>query len=322
MRTTLITGIGGRLATLVAGALAAQPRHRVVGVGQTLPAAAPDGVRLYACDMRGESLLDLLRAHAPDTVLHLDYADDAARDAAGRGNVFRAVELLGAAAAAGVPRVVLRSTTLVYGARAAAPAFIGEDAPLAHGTRAGAVRDFAEIERLAGEFAARHPGLRIAAVRCAPLLGPHTPFGRYLARPLTPTMLGFDPRVQVLHAHDAAVALALAVVSEDLDGPLNVAADPPLPLSRAIQLSGGRAQPLPDLLFAAAERSREGPLPGVESIAALVSAPVAGLLAALPFDPEFLRYGCVADTRRARDLIAWGPQHAAEDALRELAAAR
>ena len=326
MNTIVITGIGGRLATLVAGALAAQPRTRVNGVGETLPPAAPDGVQLQQCDMRGDSLLDLLHASAADVVLHLDNADEEprrGRDTGGRGSGFRAIEVLGAAAGAGVPRVVLRSSTLVYGARPDAPAFIAEDAPLGHVAHPGPVRDYAEIERVAGEFAVRHPALRIASVRCAPIVGGgvSSPLARFLPRRPAPVMLGFDPRIQVLHAHDGAVALALAALAHDLAEPVNVAADPPLPLGKAIQLAGGRAMPLPGVVFAAASHAREGPLPGVEALAGALAAPVAGMLAELPFDAEFLRYACVADTRRARELIAWAPQRTSEDALRELACA-
>lgn len=326
MYTIVITGVGGRLATLVAGALAAQSHTRVIGVGETLPATAPDGVQLHQCDMRGERLLDLLQAQGADTLLHLDQADEEprrGRDTGGRGSVFRAIEVLGAAAAAGVPRVVLRSSTLVYGARPDAPAFITEDTPPVPATHPGPVRDYAEIERVAGEFAARHPGLRVASVRCAPTIGGgvSSPLGRYLPRRPAPVMLGFDPRIQVLHAHDAAVALALAALADDLDGPVNVAADPPLPLGKAIQLAGGRALPLPGVVFAAADHAREGQLPGVEALAGALAAPAAGMLAELPFDAPFLRYACVADTRRARELIAWAPQRTSEDALRELACA-
>jgi UDP-glucose 4-epimerase len=326
MHTTLITGIGGRLATLVAGALVSQPNTCVVGIGQTMPAVALEGVRLYECDMRGVSVLDLLRATAADTLLHLDYAEPDQLPGAndGRGAVFRAIDVLGAAATAGVERVVLRSSTLVYGANPDAPAFIGEDAPLVPSSLAGWLHDEAEIERVAREFAARPGAPRLTVMRCAPIVGGgvDTPFGRYLAAPRQPVMLGFDPRIQVLHGHDAAVALALAVLAPGLDGTLNVAAEPPLPLGKAIHLAGGRALPLPDFVLSAAERARGAQPVGVEVLAAAVAAPLDSLLGVVPFETSFLRYGCVADTRLAQQRIGWAPQHTAEATLCEVAASR
>jgi hypothetical protein len=100
-----------------------------------------------------------------------------------------------------------------------------------------------------------------------------------------------------------------------------VAAEPPLPLGKAIGLAGGRALPLPGVVFGADERARAGPLIGVEAVLRAVTVPAAAALAGLPFEAAFLRYGCVADTRRARETIAWAPQHSAEDALRELSRA-
>jgi UDP-glucose 4-epimerase len=316
--------MSGRLASLVAGALATQPRTRVIGVGQELPQDPPDGVRAQLCDMRGDTLLDLLRATGADTVIHLDFPDEeqpaASRDGGGRGNVFRTIELLGACAAAQVSRVVLRSSTLVYGARPDAPAFIPESAPVFQSAHTGLVQGYAEAERVAAEFAARHPSLQVCPLRLAGIVGGgvSSPLSRYLARRQPPTMLGYDPRVQVLHAHDAAVALALAALADGLTGPVNIAAAPPLPLGHMVVLAGGRPVPLPGAAFAAFEFSREAP-PGVGALLAAAVAPAVRTLGDLPFDTAYLRYGCVVDTCRARDLLGWEPQYTAEQALREIA---
>jgi UDP-glucose 4-epimerase len=326
LRTVIITGINSRLALLVAGALAAQPRTRVIGVGQELPPVPVAGVRLHQCDMRGAMLLELLRDEGADVVAHLDFPGEeqysGARDGGGRGNVFRAIEVLGACAAAGVSRVVLRSSTLVYGAHPEAPAFIPESAPVIHGAHANLLQDYAETERVAAEFALRHPALQVAPLRCAGVVGSgvSSPLSRYLMRRPAPMMLGFDPRVQVLHAHDACVAIALAVLADTLSGPVNVASDRPLPLSQAIALAGGQSLPLPGQVFAMANLAREGPLPGVGAALSAVAGPAAQALGELPFDSDYLRYACVADTYRARAL-GWEPQHTAEEALRELAEA-
>jgi UDP-glucose 4-epimerase len=322
MPTIVITGIAGRLASLVAGALAAQPATNVIGVGRELPARPPPGVRLARCNMGAAALLELLAESGAHTVIHLDIAgEEPGAHGDDRGNLFRAVELLAACERAGVGRLVLRSSTLVYGARHDAPAYIDERTPPSPGARASLARDYAEIERIASQFAARQPGLRVIAIRCAGIVGGGvaSPLGCYLTRRPAPAMLGFDPRVQVLHADDAAVAFALAALSTTAEGPINVAAPDPLPLGRAIALAGGRPMPLPPAIYSAAALARDGLAdqgPLLDALATRASS----LLPRLPFDSDYLQYACVADTARARELLGWQPQHTAEDSLREQAA--
>jgi len=66
---------------------------------------------------------------------------------------------------------------------------------------------------------------------------------RYLALPLVPTILGFDPRYQFIHADDIAGVLEHAV-RHDLDGVFNAGADGVLALSEVVDLLGKRWAPL------------------------------------------------------------------------------
>lgn len=309
MTTALVTGIDGALAGLVAGVLAAQPHMRVIGVGRAAPERALDDVDVHVCDMRGDTLLALMRAVSVDVVAHLDLAGEewpVSREAAGRGNVYRTIEVLGACQAAGVPRVVLRSSLMVYGARPDRPAFVAETAPLSSGEPAGLLQDYVEIERVAADFSARHSSMRFTILRCAGVAGGRigSPLARFLVRRPAPMIAGFDPRIQVLHAYDAAVAIALAVLNDRIDGPLNIAADPPLLLSQAIHFAGGSALPLPAFAFSAAP----------------LFEPLGSLVGELPFAVDYLRYACVGDTRRAVHELQWETQHSPEETLRELAA--
>jgi UDP-glucose 4-epimerase len=312
MTTVVVTGIGGRLAQMVAGALAGQAGVQVVGVDRA-PAEPPlPGIDSCVSNMRGQALLELLREVGADVVVHLaQFGEERTapgREAAVRGNVITTMELLGACAAAGVQRAVLRSSTLVYGARHDLPALIAESAPLHMPARPGLARDYVEIGRFAIDFAQKRPELSIVALRCAGLAGGvSSPLARYLSQPTPRTLLGFDPRIQVLHPADAAVAFALAALADGVSGAYNIAAEGPLTLTHAIRLAGRRPLPLPGLLFDAA---------------GLLGGGSTSLTGALPFDPGFLRYSCVADTSRARAELGWLPQHNADDALRELAPER
>lgn len=309
MTTVLVTGIGGVLGSLVAGILATQSRMRVIGVGRVAPEQTPADVEVRVCDMSGETLLTMLRASHVDTVVHLDISGEEEAlpyEIPGRGNVYRAIEVLGACHAAGVKRIVMRSSTLVYGARPEAPTFLPETAPLSGGAPAGLLQDYIEIERLVADFKARHPDMRIIMVRCAPVTGNgvRSPVVQFFSRRPAPVLAGFDPRVQVLHTHDAAVALALATLNDQVDGAFNIAAHPPLLLSQAILIAGGQPLPLPALVF---------------QIASFLD-PVRSLIGTLPFPIEYLQYACVGDIRHAARELHWEPQRGPDETLREVAA--
>jgi UDP-glucose 4-epimerase len=311
MTTVLVTGIGSVLGSLVAGILATQPHMRVIGAGRVAPEPTPADVEVRVCDMNGETLLTMMRTARVDTVVHLDMSGEEEAlpyEIPGRGNVYRAIEVLGACRAADVKRIVMRSSTLVYGARPDAPVFLPETAPLSGGALAGLLQDYIEIERLVADFKARHPDMRIIMVRCAPVAGSgvRSPVVQFFSRRPAPVLAGFDPRVQVLHIHDAAVALALATLYDQVDGAFNIAAHPPLLLSQAILLAGGQPLPLPAFAF--------------QAVSLLES--VRSLIGALPFPIEYLQYACVGDARRAARELHWEPQRQPDETLREIATDR
>jgi len=311
MTTALITGINGRLALLVAGLLATQPDMRVVGVDRVLPDVPIAGVEVHPSDMRGRSMRDLLRSIGADVVVHLaQFGEERpfpGREMALRGNVLTTMELLGASVAAGVHRAVLRSSTLAYGARHNLPLFVSESTPLRSTGGANLQNDYIEVEHFAEGFVEKHPDLAIVVLRCANLVGGtiSSPFARYLGQRAPSTLLGFDPLIQVLHPDDAAVAFTLAVLVQDAAGPFNLTAEGPLTLGHAIRLAGRQPLPLPGPVF---------------DITRLLGA--ARSIGELPFDIDFLRYPCVADARRARDVLGWEPKHTAEEALRQLSPAQ
>src|SRR5262245_11259121 len=255
MTTVVVTGIGGRLAQMVAGALAGQADVRVVGVDRAPTEPSIPGVDARVSNLRGQALLELLREVNADVVVHLaQFGEERAapgREAAVRGNVITTMELLGACASAGVRRVVLRSSTLVYGARYDLPALIGEPTPLRMPPLPGLTRDYVEAGRFAADFAQKRPELSIVVLRCAGLVGGgvSSPLSRYLGQARPRVMLGFDPRIQVLHPADAAVAFALAVLVDGVSGAFNIAADGPLTLTHAILLTGRRPLSLPGPLL-------------------------------------------------------------------------
>ncbi|GAB4216256.1 MAG: SDR family oxidoreductase [Roseiflexaceae bacterium] len=307
MSTVLVTGLDGGLARLTALLLAEQGAQ-VIGVARQAPKAPIDGVALHVLELRGPQLREVLGAGAVDAVVHL--AQPGEEQPAGRtggGHVLATVELLSACAAAGVRRVVLRSSTLVYGARLGQPLLRAEDAPLRLRGRGTARHDDVEVERFAAGFARKNPSTAVTVLRCASLVGGDvsSPLARYLQRMTPPMLLGYDPLVQVLHASDAALMFALAALVEGVSGAFNLAAEGPLALSQAVRLAGRQPLPLPAATFQA-----RGAFAGLAGV----------LPRDLPFPLEFFRFACLADTSKAVAQLDFTPRHTAQEALQAVAA--
>jgi UDP-glucose 4-epimerase len=125
------------------------------------------------------------------------------------------------------------------------PAFLTEDVEVPDRPRGAPARALAEIERAATAAAAGRPGLGLTTVRIADPVGPAGSGILQAADrlPLLPTVLGFDPPVQVVHEDDAAAAVA-HVVGGRLDGTYLVAADGTLALTEALRILGRAHAPV------------------------------------------------------------------------------
>ena len=142
--------------------------------------------------------------------------------------------------------VVVRGSAAIYGCEGAVPSFYTEDLARAQPLRTRFQRDISELEEYFENFARRHPELTCCMLRYQPEIGPglDSPLVRYLTLPVVPVQLGFDPRLQLLHADDATGAIE-AAVANPVRGAVNVAPDGSISLSRALRLLGRPAVPLP-----------------------------------------------------------------------------
>lgn len=306
MTRVLINGIDGLLGARVAELISRDPKASIVGLGRTRPPAPVGRAEWFTARLTGKQFVELLRAEAIEVVVHLAFAGaehpEEDREQAVQQNVIGSMELLGACAAAGVRRVVLQSHIGVYGASPLNPTMITEDRPIAPADLHGLLRDFAEVEQFAAEFAARRPPLSVTALRLAPLIGGWSPIVAYLTHPNPPMLVGFDPRIQLLGLDDAADGFARAALTE-VSGPFNLASDDVLLLSQAIRLAGQRPrlliEPVVDLALVLDHHA---------------------VLDHWPFGTSFLRYSCVVDTRRAKCELGWAPKRSAVELIRMLRA--
>jgi UDP-glucose 4-epimerase len=177
----------------------------------------------------------------------------------------------------------------VYGARHDLPGHLLEDRRLASNSPHSFVRDIVETETNLRDFAVGNPHVETLALRFTNSLYPEEPgpLARYLDLPVVPTVLGFDPVLQLVHYDDCIEALLRATLGSGR-GAFNIAGGNALPLTALLDGAGKVHAPL---------------LPPAG--AALISGALArlGIAALSPQLIDLLRWGRTLDTSRAeRDL--------------------
>ena len=310
-KTVLITGAGGYWGMRLAARLASVPDLHVIGLDTTAPREGVKGLDFVQTDVRNPLLADFLREEKVDAVCHLAFVEsDRRSEAAFDLNVMGAMKVFGACTAAGVSKIVCRSSTAIYGAHPDNPAFLSEERTPAAKSRTGSVRDWMEIEAFCNGFRSQWPAITLTVLRFPNIIGStaDTPMTRFLRSKLTPTLMGFDPLMQLIHETDVVEALWHSLC-HDAPGVFNVAAEGVLPLSRLMAL-GGKPIAAPVFHLAAYWGN---PLLGA------VGMPVGRVW---PIELDYLRYPWVGDLCKMREDLDFTPAYSAVSALREFTARR
>ena len=114
-------------------------------------------------------------------------------------NVIGTLQLLAACERSDtIGAIVIRGSAGIYGSEPQAPQFFREELARLYPLRTRFQRDVGEIENLFETYARRHPDVICTMLRYQPAVGPRldTQVTRYLRPPVSPTYLGFDPRIQ------------------------------------------------------------------------------------------------------------------------------
>ena len=278
----------------------------VVAVDVASPPATLHGVRRRLVDFTEPSsdqrLMDALGEEGVDVLVHLAFFTSPRRDTTHAHELesIGTLNLLGAAAAAGVSHVVMRSFTAVYGARGQNPSFIREEHKLQANPALPWVRDKVEAEQHAASFAKRYPELKVTVLRLAPLFGPGVRnfYTRIFDHRVVPVLMGFDPLFQLLHPEDALVAFEVAL-SGSPGGAFNIVPRGSVSLATALHLALKIPVPVPhplayaatDLLWATGVG--EGP---------------AGFV-------DYARYPVLGDGEKAERELGFSPRFSSREAL-------
>lgn len=307
-RVVMVTGVSRDAGARCARRLAADPAiGAVIGIDVVPPRAELGRVRFVRADIRNPVIAKVIAGEDVDTVVHTGVVATPG-SAGGRSsmkeiNVIGTMQLLAACQKApGVAKLVVKSSTTVYGAGPRDPALFTEEMAPRAIPQTGLSKDAVEVEGYVRGFARRRPDVCVTTLRMANWIGPTTdsPITRYFSMPVIPTVLGFDARLQFLHETDGVEAIHHAAVN-DLPGIFNLAGDGILSLSQAIRRLGRPALPLPSFT--------------ASSTAMLVRR--ARLADFSPDQITYLTYGRAVDTTRMRADFGFEPEFTTAEAFED-----
>lgn len=309
-KVVLVTGVSRDLGRRFARSLADDPAVKsVIGVDVAPPEGDLGAVSFVRTDLRNPVVAKLLVRERVDTVVHMSVVATpggmGSRASMKEANVIGTMQLLGACQRAPeVRRVVVKSTTTVYGASHRDPSMFSEEMGPKVMPRSGYSRDALEIEGYVRGFARRRPDVSVAMLRAANVIGPgvDSPIAQYFRLPVVPTVLGFDPRLQFVHEFDLTGALRHAVLT-DVAGTFNLAGDGVLLLSQAIRRLGRAGLPVPSFALSAVGSAMRG-VGRSEFASDLVN---------------FLTYGRGVDTTRLREEFGYTPRYSTQQAFCDFA---
>lgn len=302
-KTVLITGIGRKIGRLLAKRL--DRSCNVIGIGKKgWVGGKPRSIKAYSIGLDRNRAEDYFRRQPIDAVVHLEYVHSPKLSAAVRYrvNVGGAMRMLEFCKKYDVKKVVVMSTSHIYGAAPENHAYIQEDDPAIAEQDYSALQQVIEVDTYARSWMYRYPSVNTVILRPCNILGPtiNNSMVRYLCRDISPTLFGFDPMMQFIHEEDFVEACALAVEKDDVHGIFNIAGHDVIPLSKAIKEAGGTVLPVPHPMV-------------YLSIDVLWSLGISWLPSP---EVDYLRYPCIVSTKRASTILGFQPQYSLMETLR------
>ncbi|HEY2830887.1 MAG TPA: NAD-dependent epimerase/dehydratase family protein [Sporichthyaceae bacterium] len=311
-RTVLVTGVSRHVGSRLVHRLNDEPGvDRVIGIDVVPPRSDLGRAEFVRADIRNPIIAKVIGAAEVDTVVHLSVNSTGSGSGGASAkelNVIGTMQLLAACQKApSLRRLIVKSTTTVYGASAKDPALFTEAMEPVVAPRAGFAKDAVEVETYVRGFARRRADVGVCVLRFANFIGSDvdSPFTRLFTLPVIPTVLGHDARLQFVHEQDALEVLRRAVVA-DHHGVFNVAGDGVLLLSQAARRAGRPTFPVPG--------------PSVSTLGGL-----ARRIGAFHLSGEIVQYlthGRAVDTTRLRQVFGYIPRMTTAQAFDDFLAAR
>lgn len=277
-------------------------QHQVIGIDRRPCLGLPEGVVHHRLDIRRRPAEDVFRRNEIDAVVHLGVVHNfrIPSELLYARNVVGTETLLRYASQYRVKKFVLLSSGDVYGPSPANSHFINEDAPLMASQRFPEIRTLVAVDRTVQSFFWRHHDIETVILRPAHIVGPNVRNApsKYLRLRIMPTLMGFDPMVQLTHEDDM-LRMIQASLKPGIRGVLNLASTEPVPLSRILKILGKPVLPIPHPLFRVflekAWKYRVTSFPAPEL--------------------DHIRFNMVLDTSRAQDMLEVAPERTLYETL-------
>ncbi|MFJ6654751.1 NAD-dependent epimerase/dehydratase family protein [Streptomyces sp. NPDC091377] len=317
-KVVLVTGAARRLGGRFVRRIQRDPGvERVVAVDVVPPEHDLGDADFVQADIRQPTIARVLAESGADTVVHMDVTATALGSGGRTGvketNIIGTMQLLGACQKSPtVTRLVVKSSTNVYGSASRDPAVFSETTPVKSLPSGGFAKDTVEVEGYVRGFARRRPDVAVCVLRFANILGPSadSPLASYFSLPVLPTVLGYDPRLQFVHEDDVIDVLGIGAREPGRgtlnSGTFNIAGDGVLLLSQCSRRLG---RPIVPLL-----------LPAVTWAGTLVRT-----LGMSDFSPEQIRlltHGRVVATGQMRETLGFQPKYTTAETFADFVRSR
>jgi UDP-glucose 4-epimerase len=298
----VVTGAAGGLGRLVCRRL-----HRafdVVGVDSRPFPDRPKDVEHHEADLRRKQTTQVLKKKRPEHIVQLGVLQPRG---GGPGTSTFHIETMNAllrfVEQVKARKLIFLSSAMLYGASSTSAGFLTEESPLLGAGKTPELADLIALDMMVQSFFWKHPETETVILRPVHVVGPHlhNAPSMYLRGKTIPTLMGFDPMVQLIHELDVVEAIQLAL-RPGVRGIFNLVGGGQAPLSRLIQARGARSLPVPGpLLKAVVERATSWNLTTI---------PVSHL--------DHLRYSCLVDGRRAREELGFAARRSISQTLTDL----
>ncbi|MFD7033292.1 NAD-dependent epimerase/dehydratase family protein [Streptomyces sp. NPDC059917] len=319
-KVVLVTGAARQLGGRFVRRIQRDPEvERVIAVDASTPPHRLGSAEFVRTDIRQSAIARVLAEYAVDTVVHLAVTGGGGVGAGGAGsavketNVIGTMQLLGACQKSPtVRRLVVKSSTSVYGAAPRDPAVFSETTQPKSLPALGFAKDAVEVEGYVRGFARRRPDVAVCVLRFANILGPFadSALAEYFSMPVMPTVLGYDPRLQFVHEDDVLDVLRLAAGEPRRgtlnSGTFNIAGDGVLLLSQCSRRLGRPTIALP--------------LPALTWVGSALKA--VGVTDFSPEQTRLLTHGRVVETSQMREVLGFKPMYTTAETFSDFARSR
>ncbi|MEE1751071.1 NAD-dependent epimerase/dehydratase family protein [Streptomyces sp. SP18CS02] len=317
-KVVLVTGVARQLGGRFVRRIQRDPEvDRVIGVDAVAPEHPLDDAVFVRADIRQPAIGRVLAEYGVDTVVHMDVTGTplgaGGRTAVKETNVIGTMQLLGACQKSPtIRRLVVKSSTSVYGSAPRDPAVFTETTPPKSLPSGGFAKDAVEVEGYVRGFARRRPDVAVCVLRFANILGPtaDSPLAEYLSLPVMPTVFGYDPRLQFAHEDDVIEVLRIASHEPRRgtlnSGTFNVAGDGVLTLSQCSRRLGRPTVPVL--------------LPAVTWVGTALR--TVGMTDFSPEQIRLLTHGRVVSTTQMRETLGYEPAYTTAETFADFARSR